>query len=121
MHRLLTIARSRFAPPDFLALAALAALLIVAFLTFDDYGLGWDDYTHSQYGEMLYSYYASGFKDLRAFSFVNLFYYGGGFDLAAHVLGKILPFDIFDTRRLLGALVGIAGIAIVWRTARRLG
>jgi len=121
MHRIISIARSRFAPSDILALAILVALVIVAFFTFDDYGLGWDDYTHSQYGEMLFSYYASGFKDLRAFSFVNLFYYGGGFDLAAHSLGKILPFDMFDTRRLLGALVGIAGLAVVWRTGRRLG
>lgn len=121
MQRIMTIARSRFAPSDILALAILVALLIVAFFTFDDYGLGWDDYTHSQYGEMLFSYYASGFKDLRAFSFVNLFYYGGGFDLAAHTLGKILPFDIFDIRRLLGALIGIAGLAIVWRTGRRMG
>jgi hypothetical protein len=121
MHRIITIARSRFAPADILALAILVALLIVAFFTFDDYGLGWDDYTHSQYGEMLFSYYASGFKDLRAFSFVNLFYYGGGFDLAAHALGKILPFDVFDTRRLLGALIGIGGLAIVWRTGRRMG
>jgi hypothetical protein len=121
MHRIMTIARSRFAPSDILALAILVALLIVAFFTFDDYGLGWDDYTQSQYGEMLFSYYVSGFKDLRAFSFVNLFYYGGGFDLAAHTLGKILPFDMFDIRRLLGALIGIAGLAIVWRTGRRLG
>jgi hypothetical protein len=121
MQRIMAIARSRFAPSDILALAILVALLIVAFFTFDDYGLGWDDYTHSQYGEMLFSYYASGFKDLRAFSFVNLFYYGGGFDLAAHTLGKVLPFDIFDIRRLLGALIGIAGLAIVWRTGRRMG
>ena len=121
MHRILTIARSRFAPADIAALAILAALVIVALFTFDDYGLGWDDYTHSQYGEMLYSYYASGFKDLRAFSFVNLYYYGGGFDLAAHTLGKLLPFDMFETRRLLGALIGIAGLAVVWRTGRHLG
>ncbi len=97
------------------------ALLVVAFFTFEDYGLGWDDYTHRQYGDMLYAYYASGFTDVRAFSFVNLFYYGGGFDIVATILGKILPFDIFDTRRLLGALVGIVGIAIVWRTGRRVG
>src|SRR5262245_5341005 len=121
MQRILRFARSRFAPADFVALAILAALVVVAAVTFDDYGLGWDDYTHSQYGEMLYSYYASGFKDVRAFSFVNLFYYGGGFDLAAHALGQILPLDPFDTRRLLGALIGIAGLAVVWRTGRRLG
>jgi hypothetical protein len=121
MQRILRLARTRFAPADFVALAILVALIVIAVFTFDDYGLGWDDYTHSQYGEMLYSYYASGFKDLRAFSFVNLFYYGGGFDLAAHTLGQILPLDPFDTRRLLGALIGITGLAIVWRTGRHLG
>ena len=116
-----TLARIRFAPADIVAIAVLTALVVVAFFTFDDYGLGWDDYTHRQYGEMLHAYYASGFTDVRAFSFVNLFYYGGGFDLAATILGKLLPFDIFDTRRLLGAIVGIAGLVIVWRTARRVG
>ncbi len=81
-----------------------------------DYGLGWDDYAHSQYGEMLYSYYASGFTDTRAFHFINLYYYGGGFDIAATMLGKVLPFSLFDTRRLVGAAVGILGMVVVWRT-----
>jgi 4-amino-4-deoxy-L-arabinose transferase-like glycosyltransferase len=116
-----SLARIRFAPADIVALAVLTAIVVVAFFTFEDYGLGWDDYTHRQYGEMLYSYYASGFTDVRVFSFVNLFYYGGGFDIAATILGKLLPFEIFDTRRLLGAMVGIVGLAIVWRTARRVG
>lgn len=114
-------ARSRFTLSDRIALAVLAALGAVALFTFKDYGLGWDDYAHSQYGEMLYAYYASGFTDIRAFSFVNLYYYGGGFDIAATVLGKLLPFGLFETRRLLGAAVGIVGIALTWRTARRVG
>lgn len=114
-------ARLRSAPSDLVAYAVLCALVVVALLTFQDYGLGWDDYAHSQYGEMLYSYYASGFNDIRAFSFVNLYYYGGGFDIAATVLGKLLPLNLFDTRRLLGAIVGILGMIVVWRTGRRLG
>ncbi len=32
-------------------------------LTFRDYGLGWDDYTHSQYGELLLTLYGSGFTE----------------------------------------------------------
>ena len=82
-----------------LALCSLLVALIAA-LTFRDYGLGWDDYTHSQYGELLLALYASGFKDTRALSFVNLYLYGGGFDMAAALLAKILPFDLFETRRL---------------------
>jgi 4-amino-4-deoxy-L-arabinose transferase-like glycosyltransferase len=90
-------------------------------VTFRDYGLGWDDYTHAQYGDLLLSLYGSGFQDTRALSFVNLYLYGGGFDMAAQALSKILSFDPFETRRLVGALVGIAGLAATWRLGRRLG
>ncbi len=113
-------ARILAAPADRLTAGVLAALLVVALVTFRDYGLGWDDYGLAHYGKLLFAYYASGFKDQSVFSFYNLFYYGGGFDLAATALEKILPFDVFEVRRLLGALIGIAGLAIVWRTARRL-
>ena len=78
---------------DRLALALLAIAAIVALATFRDYGLGWDDYTHAEYGDLLLSLYASGFADQRALSLVNLYEYGGGFDLAAALLAKVLPFS----------------------------
>jgi len=106
---------------DALALAVIAAVAIIAAFTFRDYGLGWDDYTHSQYGELLLDLYGSGFTDTRALSFVNLYAYGGGFDLASALAAKVLPFDLFETRRLMGAAVGVVGILITWRLARRLG
>ncbi len=105
---------------DAAAWLILLAVAVVAYLTFEDYGLGWDDYTHSQYGQLLLDYYASGFNDHRAFSFVNLYMYGGGFDMAAGLIAKVLPFDLFETRRLVGAGVGLIGFFLVWRTARRL-
>ena len=106
---------------DRVALGTLALIAVIAAFTFRDYGLGWDDYTHSQYGELLLAFYASGFSDTRALSFVNLYLYGGGFDIAAALLAKILPFDLFETRRLAGAAVGILGLAVTWRIARRIG
>src|ERR1044071_1993784 len=106
---------------DRLALAALAVLALAAALTFRDYGLGWDDYTHAQYGDLLLSLYSSGFHDARALSFVNLYLYGGGFDMAAALIAKVLPFDLFETRRFVGAAVGIAGITVTWRIGRRIG
>src|SRR6187399_1542203 len=106
---------------DRLAWVVLVMLGVVAALTFRDYGLGWDDFTHAQYGELLLSLYTSGLHDTRALSFVNLYLYGGGFDMAAALLAKVLPFDLFETRRLLGAAVGIAGLAITWRSGRRIG
>src|SRR5262249_53347576 len=59
--------------------------------------------------------------DRRALSFVNLYAYGGGFDMLSALLAKIVPFDLFETRRLAGALVGLAGLAATWRAARRGG
>ncbi len=106
---------------DRLALGTLALVAVIVALTFRDYGLGWDDYTHSQYGELLLAFYTSGFSDRRALSFVNLYLYGGGFDMAAALAAKILPFDLFETRRLVGAAVGILGLAATWRIARRVG
>src|SRR5947209_9582274 len=106
---------------DGAAVALLGILAIVAALTFRDYGLGWDDYAHSEYGDLLLSLYASGFKDLRAFSFVNLYMYGGGFDTLAALFSKVLPFDLFDTRRLVGAVIGLVGLFATWRIGSRIG
>ena len=106
---------------DALAIVMLLALTLIAGLTFRDYGLGWDDYTHSEYGDLLLSLYGSGFTDTRALSFVNLYYYGGGFDMLAALAAKISPFTLFETRRLMGAAVGILGLAVTWRIGRRIG
>jgi Dolichyl-phosphate-mannose-protein mannosyltransferase len=106
---------------DRVAVAVLAIVAVAAALTFRDYGLGWDDYTHAQYGDLLLAFYRSGFTDQRAFSFVNLFMYGGGFDMVAALVAKVLPFDLFETRRLVGAVVGLVGLTVTWRIARRLG
>ena len=64
---------------------------------------------------------AQASRDTRALSFVNLYLYGGGFDMAAALLAKILPFDLFETRRLVGAAVGLIGLAATWRIGRRIG
>ena len=106
---------------DDLAIFVLAAVTLVAGLTFRDYGLGWDDYTHAEYADLLLRMYGSGFKDTGALSFANLYMYGGGFDMAAALLHKIIPLELFETRRLLGAVVGVIGLAVTWRLARRVG
>jgi len=99
----------------------LFVIAVIAAFTFRDYGLGWDDYTHSEYGDLLLALYGSGFADQRALSFVNLYKYGGGFDMLAALIAKVLPFTLFETRRLVGAAVGLVGLAVTWRIARRLG
>src|SRR5258706_2900643 len=106
---------------DRLAIAVLCLVGIVALLTFRDYGLSWDDYVHAEYWDLLLKLYASGLRDQRALSWVNLYYYGGGFDLLAALAAKLLPLTLFETRRLVGAAVGILGLLITWRLGRRIG
>jgi Dolichyl-phosphate-mannose-protein mannosyltransferase len=105
---------------DDFAFFVLALVGLIAGLTFRDYGLGWDDYTHAEYADLLLRMYGSGFKDTAALSFANLYMYGGGFDMAAALLHKVLPLELFETRRLLGAIVGVIGLAVTWRLARRI-
>jgi hypothetical protein len=106
---------------DDLAILVLVVVGLIASLTFRDYGLGWDDYTHAEYADLLLRMYGSGFKDTGALSFANLYMYGGGFDMAAALLHRIIPLELFETRRLLGAVVGIIGLAVTWRLGRRVG
>jgi Dolichyl-phosphate-mannose-protein mannosyltransferase len=105
---------------DVVAVLILALVAVVAALTFRDYGLGWDDYAHAEMGELLLALYGSGFRDTRAFSFINLYMYGGGFDMASALLAKLLPFDLFETRRLVGAAFGLLGLFATWRIGRQL-
>ena len=106
---------------DDLAILVLAVVGIIAGLTFRDYGLGWDDYTHAEYADLLLRMYGSGFKDTGALSFANLYMYGGGFDMAAALLHKVIALELFETRRLLGAIIGVIGLAVTWRLGRRVG
>ncbi|WP_291858212.1 glycosyltransferase family 39 protein [Bradyrhizobium sp.] len=106
---------------DDLAITVLGAIGLIASLTFRDYGLGWDDYTHAEYADLLLRMYGSGFKDIAALSFANLYMYGGGFDMAAALLHKVIPLELFETRRLLGAVVGLIGLSVTWRLGRRVG
>ena len=39
--------------------------------------------------------------------------------MAAALAAKVLPFDLFETRRLIGAAVGLIGLFVTWRLGRR--
>jgi hypothetical protein len=106
---------------DALALGVIGAIAVIAAFTFRDYGLGWDDYVHAEYGGLLLKLYESGFTDQRALSFVNLYAYGGGFDLTSTLAAKMLPLDLWETRRLVGAVIGVVGLVLTWRLGRRVG
>jgi hypothetical protein len=105
---------------DACAWVVLAGLVVIVALIFPHYGISNDEEVQHAYGGMLLSFYASRFADQSAFHFKDLYYYGGLFDMVAILLERVSPLDIWDTRHLLSALIGILGIAAVWRLGRRL-
>jgi hypothetical protein len=112
------------APPslwDHLTRLLLLVGVVVVLLTFADYGLTHDEEVQAIYGEKLLSLYTSLFIDRAAFSYLDLYWYGGLFDLVAAILNKASPFGYYETRHLLGGLVGIAGLAAAWRLGRLAG
>ena len=106
---------------DGLARALLIAATVTVIATFADYGITWDEDVHNWYGILVLHYYQSGFTDLRATNWLDLFNYGGAFDMTAALLNYVSPFDTYETRHLLNGLVGVLGLVGVWRLGRALG
>jgi len=96
------------------------AVTILVVITFTDYGITWDEDVHNYYGILVLNYYLSGFTDLRATHWQDLFNYGGAFDMIAAILNHVSPFDTYETRHLLNGLVGVLGLVGVWRLGRAL-
>ncbi|WP_328702874.1 ArnT family glycosyltransferase [Arenibaculum pallidiluteum] len=96
----------------------LLALLVLSCMTFLDYGVTTDEEVQHIYGKRLLSFYLSGFQDMSAFTFKDLFRYGGLFDLMVAVLIPVSPFEEYETRHLLSALFGVVGVAGTWRLGR---
>ena len=106
--------------PQALAGGIFAILAIIIVTTFQDYGISWDEQLQNSYGEKLLAYYVSGFQDHSAFSYINLFLYGGFFDLMAAVANLVSPFGVYETRHLIGGLIFLLGLLGGWRLARLL-
>src|SRR6266576_1330882 len=103
---------------DIATIVLIAALVVIALLTYKDYAISNDEGVQHHYGELIIAYYASGFRDLSLFSFQNLYLYGGLFDVIAIALSHIVPIDPYDLRHILCALFGIGGIGAAAATAR---
>lgn len=98
--------------------AVIAAWIV---LSFRDYGISNDEPVQHTYGQLLLAWYASGFTDDRAFHYINLYLYGGLFDLIAAGLQPYVPLPLYEWRHLLSASFGLVGLIGVWRLAKLLG
>jgi hypothetical protein len=104
---------------DLAAAGALVLLVAIAFATFGSYAISNDEPVQQHYGELILTYYRSGFTDQALFHYQNLYLYGGLFDVLVNLLQRLVPFaDPYDVRHVFCALIGIGGIAGTWATAR---
>jgi hypothetical protein len=90
-------------------------------LTFDEYGVTWDEDVHNWYGVYVLDYYTSFFQNTRALSWLNLYNYGAAFDLLAAVLNRFSPMGTYETRHLLNGIIGLVGVIGVWKLGKVLG
>jgi hypothetical protein len=106
---------------DDLSRLALLAVVVMVVLSFRDYGITNDEEVQNVYGIKLLAFYTSFFEDRSAFEYLDLYRYGGLFDLSAALLNLISPLGEYETRHLLGGLVGVVGLAGAWRLGRLIG
>ena len=106
---------------NYRAYALFAVLLGLVLLTFRDYGVTWDEDMHFAYGYKVLAYYVSLGRDRSYLDLMNLHTYGAAFDLLTAALARISPIGAWETRHLVDALIGLAGIAGTWRLGRVLG
>lgn len=110
--------RARNSIYDACTVVLLAGLAAIVIFTFRDYAISNDEPVQHHYGELILSYYASGFTDRAVFNFQNLYLYGGLFDIAAVALSHLFPIDPYELRHILCALIGVGGIGATAATAR---
>ena len=109
---------ARFNAYDVATVVLIAALTVIALCTSKDYAISNDEGVQHHYGELIITYYTSGFADRSVFTFQNLYLYGGLFDIMAVILGHLIPIDPYHLRHILCALTGIGGIGAAAATAR---
>lgn len=98
-----------------------AGLILFVVFTFDQHGISNDEEVQHVYGRLLLDFYRSGFTDLSAFDYRNLYLYGGLFDLIAALLEWWGLVWIWDLRHLLSAAFGLLGMVASYRLAKLLG
>jgi len=105
---------------DIVAQLALAGALLFVASTFKHYGITWDEPLHLENGRRALDWYLSLGADQRVLGFQNLYLYGALYDTVTAIASILLPFDAYETRRLVGGLVGVAGLIAVRAQARTL-
>ena len=102
-----------------------ASLLVTVFavicLTFQDYGVAWDDEYSRMHGADYLRWFASGFTDRAVLSrAANEYLYGAAFHGPAAAFAFVSPLRPYESIHLLIALTGFVGLCIVFGISKRL-
>lgn len=89
--------------------------------TFRDYGVTWDEWFQSRYGELALAYFRSGGADTRCNSFEDLYYYGPAFEMLAALAYDAVGAFRAEIRHLLSALAALLTVVATMRYARLFG
>jgi hypothetical protein len=100
--------------------ALLLTVLGVMLATFLDYGITWDEGGLNRYGRRIAQWYSTFGQDDRAAHWADHFYYGGVFEIANLGVQALVPFGVYETRHLTGALFGFVGFVAAWGLGSRL-
>jgi hypothetical protein len=112
---------------SFAAAVLFAGLAIVMAATFLDYGITWDEEYQRIYGDIVLRWYTSLFSDRAAvIDYAHLgsdvdHFYGAAFDLVAQAAGRLSPLGELETRHLVNAGVGFAGVVGTYKLGALLG
>jgi hypothetical protein len=98
-----------------------AVLLVLVARFGRDAGITFDEEFQREYGERVLAWYRSGFTDRGAMHYLDLYLYGGLFDLCAQWLVGHSPLEQYETRHLLTALLAVLGVVGTSRMAARVG
>ena len=95
-------------------------LFLGCFLSFD-FGITWDEYVQSHYGDLVLQYFTSFFSDDSHKNYINLHLYGGLFDLFSSILHKAFQgiFYKYETRHLFNFIVAWIGVVYASRLAKK--
>ena len=103
----------------FLSFLLFLSLFVLVVLTFAHYGYSWDEAVQYEYGDRLLTYYRTFGHNQDVNSYLNLYLYGGFFELFLAGGRALLNFlDRNDASHLLIGLTGILGFIGCFRTAR---
>ncbi len=121
MKRLSTKWLRWYTTPNAMSACVLIVFILVGIGTLNDFGLNWDEPGNIHYGNLLLSYYTSGFDNTEVFRFANLYYYGGAFDLSTSAISSYYEVDVQIIRRAMGLSIGTFGLFVAWWNGRRIG